>query len=303
MPAMIGALVSSSCPPDTVPWPNEPCESVKTATAAANDFLRTNMFAFDQPNAPALFDDGIVVPTISLGLLSRQKFGWAARVPRDIFNEFVLPYANVDEARNDWRQFMWDMLSDAAWVKGLSNDTDLQSVALELNSQLWKTLGAVTNKSAVVFKSEQTPLIYDPMSTILFGYASCTGISITYVDALRTLGIPARLAGTPAWHGKYADGNHNWLEIWLGEGEGEGWHFIEGAPAGAGETLSNPCDKWFCNPEHMRWSDGIGTEVFAALYQAQTRSSTYYPMAWDLANHDVAGENRTAYYVEACGKC
>ena len=47
----------------------------------------------------------------------------------------------------------------------------------------------------------RTPHIYDPMSTLLYGYASCTGVSILFVDALRTIGIPARVVGTPAWHG------------------------------------------------------------------------------------------------------
>ena len=56
-------------------------------------------------------------------------------------------------------------------------------------------------------------MIFYPMSTMVFGYASCTGISILYVDALRSVGIPARLVGTPAWHGKENDGNHNWVEV------------------------------------------------------------------------------------------
>ena len=51
-----------------------------------------------------------------------------------------------------------------------------------------------SRREAIRFKSDQTPLVYDPLSTILFGYASCTGVSIAYVDALRTLGVPARLA-------------------------------------------------------------------------------------------------------------
>ena len=37
------------------------------------------------------------------------------------------------------------------------------------------------------------------------------------------------------------------------------WHFIEALVAGAGETLENPCDKWFCNPASMAG----GTQVFA----------------------------------------
>ena len=71
----------------------------------------------------------------------------------------------------------------------------------------------------VVFKSSQTPLIYDPMSAIVFGFASCTGekqrengvimrqencsgVSILFADALKSAGIPARVAGTPSWNGE-----------------------------------------------------------------------------------------------------
>jgi hypothetical protein len=54
------------------------------------------------------------------------------------------------------------------------------------------------------------------------GLASCTGLSILLIDACRSVGIPARLVGTPMW----ADnrGNHTWVEIWDG-----GWHFIGAA--------------------------------------------------------------------------
>ena len=50
---------------------------------------------------------------------------------------------------------------------------DIETLVHVINENLWKRsyLG-----NDVVFKSSQTPLIYDPMSTIVFGYASCTGI-------------------------------------------------------------------------------------------------------------------------------
>ncbi len=59
------------------------------------------------------------------------------------------------------------------------------------------------------------------------------------VDALRAVGIPARLAGTPAWNQAVQHGNHNWVEVWV---DGA-WQFIEARPAGGGETFTNPCDK------------------------------------------------------------
>ena len=53
------------------------------------------------------------------------------------------------------------------------------------------------------------------------GMASCTGLSILLVDALRSVGIPARFAGTASWHDDR--GNHSWTEVRLDDG----WHFTE----------------------------------------------------------------------------
>ena len=112
-----------------------------------------------------------------------------------------------------------------------------------------------------------------------------TGISILYIDALRTLGIPARLVGTPAWNGNVTNGNHNWVEVWIGSDDSAGWKFIEGLPAGGPtETFENPCDKWFCNNAHF--SGFNSTKVFAARF---SQSRINYPMAWDLENVDIPG--------------
>ena len=126
-----------------------------------------------------------------------------------------------------------------------------------------------------------------------------TGISILYIDALRTLGIPARLVGTPAWNGNVTNGNHNWVEVWLGTDDSAGWKFIEGLPAGGPtETFENPCDKWFCNNNHF--SDFNFTKVFAARF---SQSGIHYPMAWDLENVDIPGVDRTEYYQQHCKPC
>jgi len=308
------------CPPFTVPWPGEDCQVAAGATAQSTVWLRKNLFPFDAESTATYFDGGIVEPTVNLSLTARQRFGWAAGVPRDVFQDAVLPFASVDEARTNWRALLWEALVPT--VSSLANTSTLAEVALHVNQEMWSVLGNLAGHSAaIVFKSSQTPLIYDPMSTLLFGYASCTGISLLFVDALRTVGVPARLVGTPAWHGKVTDGNHNWVEIYVGSsssnassnassdassnatsnasregGEGE-WQFIEGQPAGGGETLSNPCDKWFCNAAHF---GSTGTQVFAARYE---RGDTHYPMAWNLANTGVSGVDRSAWYTQACTAC
>jgi len=162
-----------------------------------------------------------------------------------------------------------------------------------INTHLWSKqyLG-----NDVVFKSSQTPLIYDPMSTIVYGYASCTGVSILFADALRCAGVAARVAGTPAWNGDYANGNHNWIEVF--DPTMQEWKFIEADPAGAGETLSNPCDKWFCTPDRMRG----GTQFFATRWSFDGER-TVYPMAWDRNNIEIPGVNMTHYYQTVCNIC
>ena len=260
------------------------------------EYLRSNMFSFDKPNEATYFDGGIASSSVDLALAARSRFGWAARVPRQTWQEYVLPYASVNEARTDWRQLMWNVFVKQPWLLKLSNDSSLASVALALNQHMWADLRP--GGAAIAFRSEQTPLIFDAMSTIAFGFASCTGISITYVNALRTIGIPARLVGTPAWHGKPKDGNHNWVEVWTGKE----WQFIEGGPAGPGESFTNPCDKWFCHPDRF-FRNGTGTRVFAAVYGIPTAAAPHYPMSWDLGNRAIAGIDRSAYYDAVCSAC
>lgn len=62
---------------------------------------------------------------------------------------------------------------------------------------------------------------------------------------------------------------HSYWQVWVGgkTASGDGWAFIEGIPAGGGEALLNPCDKWFCNPAHFNRS---GTRVFATKYDRST---------------------------------
>jgi len=217
-------------------------------------------------------------------------YPWAAAIPRDVWLEYVLPYANVNEARSNWRPLFLEVCQRILSAAGDSDNFTIPEVVSLLNSGLWSALGP----KEIVFKSGQTPLIYDPMSVIAFGYASCTGVSITFVDALRSVGIPSRLVGTPAWNGQLANGNHNWLEVWT---PSSGWQFIEALPAGGGETLSNPCDKWFCNPANF----ANGTQVFAARYNQA--SEMRYPMAWDLLNEQIPGDNRTDEYSAWCAAC
>ena len=157
-----------------------------------------------------------------------------------------------------------------------SGNADVYSVTDWVNKNIWKRLGKPTTVSKassddgefctteikpIFFKSGQTPLIFDPMSTIGYGYASCTGISILFCNALRAVGVAARVVGTPAWYGNRTNGNHNWLEVYVGTdnvddshynselaSEEDMWKFLEGLPANPNDSLNgDPCQRWFCD--------------------------------------------------------
>lgn len=267
-------------------------------------FLRENVMPFDKPNMETLgfvsdedvdvdgLDSGLVGPTVKLALDAKVQYPWTDALPQDIFYEYVLNYANVNEARSNWRPLLHGVVEP---MLNESSATTIPEAVRVINTKLWKAL-ARRDDECIVFQSGQTPLIFDPMSVIAFGYASCTGLAILFVNALRAAGIPARLVGTPAWKRRREEGNHNWVEVMAEDGR---WYFLEPSPAQETvDTLErDPCERWFCQADRFP-----GAEVYAARLD-RSKADTHYPMAWEWNSTDVPGENRTDYYVEVCSKC
>ena len=234
---------------------------------------------------------GIVTVSVQLALDAKVLYPWTDNLEKEIFYNYVLNYANLNEARTHWRPLLTNAVnftSSDLWNSGTAN---LSSVVTWVNTHLWTQLG---REKPIYFQSGQTPLIFDPMSVIAYGYASCTGTSILFSNALRALGIPSRVAGTPAWYGNASQGNHNWVEVYV---EGE-WKFLEPSPALAHvDTLdANPCSRWFCKPDRYPSS-----KVYAATLSKVV--SSYFPLAWEWQCKDIPAVDRTQYYVDACSIC
>lgn len=289
--AAVGVVAQdwASCPNGTVPF-DQSCRNATDVQLKAKAFLLQNAPSWDLENKATLFDRGIADATISLAVQARGEFPWG-NTPEEIWLDYVLPYAAANEARVDWRTHFHRKITDS---KALDGVVATQAALATVNNLIWTHFSATG--SSIYFKSSQTPRIFDPFSVITYGYASCTGVSIVLVDALRAVGIAARLVGTPAWLGNVTNGNHNWVEVFV---DGV-WRFLEGSPAGKGD-LSKPCTKWFCSRE--RFGHGAPqnkTRVYAAKW---SRGPTHYHMAWDLDNTLVPGEDRTAYYQAVCSQC
>jgi hypothetical protein len=290
-------------------------QAVEDAQAECMRFLRDNLMTFDLPFQETMgfpIDEdgeeadglgyGLIGPTIQLALQAKMEYPWTDALPKDIFMEYVLNYANLNEARTNWRPLLVDTLRFNESDLWLSGDANLTSAVTWVNQHLWSRLGRGPDHP-IVFKSGQTPLIFDPMSIIAFGYASCTGTSVLFANALRAVGIPARVVGTPAWYGNRTQGNHNWVEVYdIDSNNGAEWKFLEPSPANAGlDTLDkDPCERWFCQASRYPSS-----RVYAARLLKHTGSepATYFPLAWEWGNQDVPGVDRTQYYTDICGSC
>ncbi len=99
------------------------------------------------------------------------------------------------------------------------------------------------------------------------------------VDALRAAGIPARFAGTPAWHDDR--GNHSWVEVWI---DGR-WHFTEYYPSGLDHA-------WFLS-DAGRALDDRTHGIFAVSFRP---AGDWFPMVWSEDSREVHGVNVTQRY-------
>jgi hypothetical protein len=268
--------------------------------------------------------NGLVQQVVNVSLQAKIDFVHADLLPRSIWQQYVLNYGHLNEGRVNVRRLLRDRLIEPLLLLGRSTTTNnednytnhnrtttslsLADTVRLINRSMWRML-APTGTDAIRFVAGQTPAIFDPASVLAFGYASCTGTSILFAEALRAAGIAARVAGTAAWNGQQENGNHNWVEVYDIEDGGNDneakWKFLEPS-LGADDNRvvesidDDPCSRWFCNAERME----NGTMVYAAaLEQRQRNNDTYFPLAWQWDCRAVPAVDRTDYYRSVCSSC
>ena len=147
---------------------------------------------------------------------ARASVPWGKELAEPLFLNFVLPYAQANETREDWRS---DLLR-----RFLPTVVDCKTpgdAAKKLNETVFNALN-------VHYSTGRARADQAPSASIAQGKASCTGLSILLADACRACCVPARLVSVQ-WPHK--DGNHTWVEVW----DGAAWRFVgadEPDPAG-----------------------------------------------------------------------
>lgn len=200
---------------------------------------------------------------------------WKDQIPEAIFFNDILPYANIDETREDWRSDFKQKLTP------LVADCKTPGEAAQvLNRKLFNLVGV--HYSTARKKANQSP-----SESIEQGKASCTGLSILLVDACRSVGVPARLAGIPSWVNKR--GNHTWVEIW---DQGE-WHFT-GADEASDQGLNHT---WFQADAKLALKDEPRHAIYAVSFQ---KTDTVFPMVWSRdGSRRVYAQNVTDRYTDS----
>lgn len=210
-----------------------------------------------------------------LAYKARRELPWGKDVPEEVFLNDVLPYANVDERRDAWRQEFFDLCRPL--VKDCKTPSE---AAVKLNAALFPKL-------KVGYSTGRKAANQSPFESIEQGKASCTGLSIILADACRSVCVPARLAGTPNWSDKR--GNHTWVEVW-----DKGWHFT-----GACEPDPRGLDHgWFTADAARAQKDVPEHAIYAASFKS---TGTHFPLVWDRRSTAVPGVNVTDRYATQTG--
>lgn len=274
-------------------------QSIETARTEAYRYLREHAMELDRPFWETLgfhtntddndidgLGNGLVQQVLNVSIQAKIDFLYTDILPKDMWQSYILNYSHLNEARSNVRRLLRDRLVEPLL---LNQTLSLAETVHSINRHMWEMLST----PSIRFVAGQTPAIFDSMSVIAFGYASCTGTSILFAEALRAAGIPARIAGTNAWNGDPSKGNHNWVEVY----NGTEWQFLEPSPSVEPDSLDrDPCSRWFCNAQHM----DHGTCVYAATLE---RSGLYFPLAWEPTCMAVPAINRTEYYRRVCSSC
>jgi hypothetical protein len=174
--------------------------ALETAPEAQRDAVRFLIAYMPDRDVRSLTAD-YILKNVELAYEARAAVPWGKQLPEDIFFNDVLPYASVNEARDDWRG---DFL--ARFLPLVAECQTPGEAAQVLNRDVFKLLD-VQYHATKRPKPDQSPL-----ESIEAKFASCSGLSILLIDACRAVAVPARFAGTPRWATKR--GNHSWVEVW-----------------------------------------------------------------------------------------
>ena len=236
------------------------------------EFLIANMPDRDLKSLTTEF----LLEEVRLAYSTWHKSPWMKGVPKEIFLNNILPYANINERRDSWRKDFHEKYTSL--IEGVTSPS---IAAARINQKLFPLVN-------VRYSTQRPKADQSPYESIKSGTASCTGLSVLLIDACRAVGIPARFVGTPLWSDK--SGNHSWVEIW-----DDGWHFT-GAAEPSGDALDSA---WFLDRASKAVRDDAMNAIYAVSFE---RTPVHFPLVWDRSINYISAVNVTDRYLDRGAK-
>ena len=207
---------------------------------------------------------------VQLAYTARDRFSWARSVPDSIFLNDILPYASLNERRENWRVDFYQRFAPL-----VEQCTTLREAILAINRN-------IRNELKVDYNIRRRKPDQSPSESIEQGMASCSGLSILLTDAFRSVGIPSRIAGTARWHDNR--GNHTWCEVWL---DGK-WHFTEYYP----DSLDRA---WFLPDAGHATPGDCDRAIWASSFQP---TGHFFPLVWNRSINHVPAVDVSQRYID-----
>ncbi len=272
-------------------------ETLKGERRKGAEFLLKHLPASDRESLSLpLFQENL-----EEAFVAREGYLWTKALPQDLFFNEVLPHAVVTETRDGWRKMLRGMFDPM-----LEECETIEDVCRVVGSQ-------VKERTGVKYSTKREKACQSPAESIRQGKASCTGLSILMVDALRAAGVPARLVAIPLWGTK--EGNHTWVEVH----DGKAWRFTGygGMPArwdqGWEIARCAYCDPMepihgvFASSYRMTpvgfptiWEWGrLGPGAYCR--QERDEGGVLTRVEWSLQKIALGGVDRTTHYIALAG--
>jgi Transglutaminase-like superfamily len=164
-------------------------------------------------------DSEMLMESFNAVLEARKKFPWGRSYSDEIWLQYVVPARVDDEPLQPYRSLFLNEMS--ARLDSLSS---LARAAIEVNLYLGERVGFVSTD----WRDQ------GPLTTLSCGFGRCGELMIMAIDAMRSVGIPARGVYVPFWSA--SDNNHAWIEVYTEDG----WKYM-----GACEPSTSLNNAWF----------------------------------------------------------
>ena len=143
----------------------------------------------------------VLEENVDLALWAMDSMPWGSSIPDSVFFRYVLPSRVSQEPLVAWRPVFRDAL-----VPHLQGVTTIEEATVTIGA--W--CDSITDYQPTQMR-DQSPFV-----TWSSGIGRCEELTVFYMDALRSMGIPCRQVYTPWW--TTCDSNHAWPEVWTTSG-------------------------------------------------------------------------------------